>query len=117
MTTPEPKRDVLAELEKLIAEATPGPWEIKENIAGYHIDGIDRAVCYYEPDGSPRAQSVISRNNAAFIAAARNYLPKLLAVARCADYFINIPDYAEGMLHKKVALRDALSALSEGDEK
>ena len=71
MTTPE----TLAELRRLLDEATPGPW--------WHewVDGDDWWAVYGQPTGGmacPEVCTTWSSDDAAYIAAAVNALPALL---------------------------------------
>ena len=80
MTAPRPFAEVLAELTRLDAAATPGPITIKDEtnlIAsdGYGLTSLSGNV------GDPRSRNMA---NAAKAAAAWNALPALLAIAEAA---------------------------------
>src|SRR5690606_31918796 len=86
--TPEPLTDErLAELERLCAEATPGPWRTSRgDMESYALDESGEwghVVYIYRPDGhriplfGERA-----REDARFIVAARAALPALIAELR-----------------------------------
>lgn len=93
----------LEEIQKLIAEATPGPWP-----------------CWSDPDIASQVtvdgllRPVVIADDARFIAASRTLLPKLLRVAEAAKAFM-----AEGKSYDEteachVAMEDALKDL-EGE--
>lgn len=92
MTDPKPTLAALAEMEKL---ATAGPWTISALAPGYIVgpprDEITKSfevVCSLAEYGPNGEIEHIFRNgdvNRAFIAAARNAFPALIAVARAAE--------------------------------
>lgn len=64
----------LDELERLCDAATPGPW----SDANWEISGPDREVIFDIPD----VAADVAQADAAFVAAARHALPKLIAKVR-----------------------------------
>lgn len=94
----------LSELKKLCDEATPGPWksytepfkEMHEAVSAFdqaHARGVGPETSYVwlpDPDGGCDIFTALTGNgprspkNAAFIAAARTMLPKLIAVAEAS---------------------------------
>jgi hypothetical protein len=82
--TDEPLTDAeLDELERLIAEASPGPWRawVGPGIGGPEFislgDDDSQADMYVQHDESPAPAADLD-----FIAAARNYTPRLIAEIR-----------------------------------
>lgn len=91
----------LDEIERLEAQATPGPWQASTSEGDVFVNGADMSsfVCHLgteAPDGMA---------DAAFIAAARNALPALLRVARAAL------DLVEAEIRYDVAIDAAHSPL------
>lgn len=74
----------LAEIEARLTRATPGPWAYKDRMGGggcfvfseetFHVVAVE--------DGEPSVAAPLGRPDAAFIAAAREDLPLLLAEVR-----------------------------------
>jgi len=119
MTAPRPFAEVLAELTRLDAAATPGPITIKDEtnlIAsdGYGLTSLSGNV------GDPRSRNMA---NAAKAAAAWNALPALLARAAVFEAAVawdqsveNVPPVALGysvewnrMIHAQRTLRAAIA--------
>lgn len=73
----------LEEIEKLCAEATPEPWQV------FLPCGDDRANL-----SGPKQYTEFrfSLEDAVFIAASRDLMPKLLLLARAVELFIEDPD-------------------------
>src|SRR5690606_16577844 len=86
MTMPEPLTDErLAELERLCAEATPGPWRVRHLCSGCGPDEDEGAGLGLEIEGPPQPwhEGQFSRAaDAQFIAAARDALPALITALR-----------------------------------
>lgn len=96
----------LDELEKIASAATPGPWEFTPASDGDDWELYNPITTEYikqDDSGVP-----IAPENGKFIAAARTYMPKLIAVARAAK------DHADYVGDVSDALEKALNAL-EGD--
>lgn len=97
-----PLRDYLGEglkledLKRLCDEATPGPWP--NNGKPWQVDHLTGFA-----DLGP-----VHVNDCAFIAAARTYMPKLLAVAEAAKAHLWSQDH---MIFNDDQLREALAAL------
>jgi hypothetical protein len=77
----------LAELESLTAAATPAPWvahiEAEAPIGGESMIGLDGLAGDFPPDMYVRHDSdTAPAADIKFIAAARNYVPRLLAEVR-----------------------------------
>jgi hypothetical protein len=77
----------LAELESLAAAATPGPWvahvEAEAPIGGESMIGLDGLPDDFPPDMYVRHDTETApAADIKFIAAARNYVPRLLAEVR-----------------------------------
>jgi len=77
----------LAELEALTADATPAPWvaqiEAEAPIGGESMIALDGLPDDFPPDMYVRHDSQTApAADIKFIAAARNYLPRLLAEVR-----------------------------------
>lgn len=68
----------LEEIEKLCEEATPGPWQNEYSL----VNGIEGRIASVDSIVPYRDKIDI---NAKFIAASRNLMPKLLAVAKAAE--------------------------------
>lgn len=96
----------LDDLQKLVDAATPGEWDATHISSGYEaITVMDLATGKHT-----QVTHTITVADAAFIVAARIYLPKFLAVARAAkDY----ADRSDPMISfdKYERLAEALSAL------
>lgn len=101
----------LADLAKLCAEATPGPWRSRVNdqkpYKHVQFDQKSKVDAMY-------TTSPLDATDADFIAAARTWLPKLVAVAEAARAVMVGP--AGSMMSSEAAhcygvLRDALAAL------
>lgn len=73
----------LQDLKKLADEATPGPWEAKANSDNSGLGRVDNWG-KDRPGAWPYEYCPGPFKDAAFIAAARTYLPKLIAVAEAA---------------------------------
>ena len=76
--------DILDNLEALLAKATPGPWQPKnehcwDEIIG-NIDGPDDGQYHYT-----EVAQVFGRADAALIVATINALPELIALLRAAE--------------------------------
>ena len=69
----------LDELQKLCDEATPGPWDPVGAFARQEGYGLHLDLTVVTP-----GRLNVGRGDSDFVAAARTYLPKLLAVARAA---------------------------------
>jgi hypothetical protein len=118
--------DRLAELEGLVKEATPAPWEWDK--VAYIWGGGDQMVADIpEANAVIRMRGVGSQQpieaNAALIVFLRNHAEALIEVCRKAESLVSgwtTPDCdcpAEGHMcgwPKVVALQDALSRLKEG---
>jgi hypothetical protein len=80
----------LKEIRKLIEAATPGDWS-PENFGPFLDDGELEAFCAFGPqhdldeDGETEQAEAKAKADAAFIAASRTLMPKLLAVAEAAE--------------------------------
>ena len=92
--------DILDELERLHAAATQGEWRVRVDAPNYiatgHGNEFANAAKAYDP------------NDAAFIVAAHNRMPTLLAYVRALEavaYFVGDPDSPRGR-----AVSDALDA-------
>jgi hypothetical protein len=77
----------LAELEALAADATPGPWvahiEAEAPVGGESMIGLDGLQDDFPPDMYVRHNGETApAADIRFIAAARNYVPRLLAEVR-----------------------------------
>jgi hypothetical protein len=96
-TTPE----TIAELKRLLAEATPGPW-LHETMAKCVSGGTPlRAICRWSAD----------RNDADLIAAGRNALPSLLAdIEMLRDALVKISNHRPGIGGDGQIARKALAA-------
>lgn len=69
----------LEKIEKLCAEATPGPWEADKQYCRVQLKNDPYGLIAWADDGGfCRGEDVF------FIAAARTLMPKLLAVAKAA---------------------------------
>ena len=83
---PEPLTDErLAELERLCAEATPGPWRVRHLCSGCGPDDDEGAGLGLEIEGPPQPwhEGQFARAaDAKFIAAARDALPAMIAEVR-----------------------------------
>jgi hypothetical protein len=83
----------LDEIEKLIAEATPGPWE--HNGEGGYVAFFevlnDKVGNYISAPNSGGLNP--SAPDAAFIAASRSLMPKLLKVVKEAEAMVKRMDY------------------------
>jgi len=91
----------LDELKRLDAEATPGPWRDTDY-------GVERVGVYGEIVEDPR----MGEPDRALIAAARNALPALLAVAEAAEAIhVNHRDYGHVDESWYEALRARLAEL------
>jgi hypothetical protein len=107
----------LTELARLEAQATPGPWKTAPvhwgecGIHALHGDGTNR--CNGEPVTFVVPVSKLTFDDAALIAAMRNHLPALLAVAKAAQEFVAVQSTAEVDWEAYVALRAALDALEQ----
>lgn len=73
----------LPDLKKLCDEATAGPW-VKQYAGDPENDADDDYDIYSKADPNGIVGIAIAEKNAAFIAAARTYLPRLIAVAEAA---------------------------------
>jgi hypothetical protein len=94
----------------VLAAATPGPWTERPNHRPYHIVVFGGQKAYR--DGF--TTSDILREDARFIALARNTYPELLAVARAAEAYVRLHDtmnYPETAAMYPADLRTALSDL------
>lgn len=78
-----PEIPTLDELERLEKAATPGPWmlDIDRSVDVDIVAGRVIVARAFGPEENPQANA---EENAALIAAARNVLPTLIAVARAA---------------------------------
>ncbi len=105
----------LDELKRLVEAATPGPWDHAEYKCKccHYVDAAESEDLMYVSNGL----SCLKPQDAAFIAAARNHISKLIAVAEAAkaEHHEKCPG------HKNFCrcttgsiLRDAIAAL-EGD--
>ena len=103
----------LDELERLLAEATPGPWRGEENGDGYLMHRSRPEVVL------GRIAHGNSRVDAVFVAALRNAAPHLLALARAAERFAAAvaayldSDSDEKEYASQKAMWDALAAWRE----
>jgi hypothetical protein len=95
----------------VLAAATPGPWTERPNHRPYHIVVFGGQKAYR--DGF--TTSDILREDARFIALARNTYPELLAVARAAEavseYEASHPDLV--YVNLRVALSDLEAKIRE----
>lgn len=79
----------LDELQRLCDEATPGEWVAKgpgyrgDGFSGYMDPCAELRIGAYD-DEDPYVVDDLEEVDAQFIAAARTYLPKLIAVAKAA---------------------------------
>lgn len=78
----------IEEIEKLIAEATAGPWDSTK--LGLTVVPDDRVVRFTDKDLA--GQSWIRERDAKFIAESRTLLPKLLAVAKAGKKQLRRPE-------------------------
>lgn len=116
--------DRLAELEALLAKATPGPWDRTDGdiwvvVAGAMVccnqpvaGRFGEAECCGQPINEP-AQDLIANSSpdtAALIVAAFNALPALLHIARAAD---TMRRYLVVTIQHPRELQDAVSAYRE----
>ena len=79
--------DELGELERLTSAATPGPWtaniEDEAPIGGDSMIGLDGLPGDYPPDMYVfHDRQIAPSTDIKFIAAARNYMPRLIAELR-----------------------------------
>lgn len=79
--------DELAEIERLMAAATPAPWtayiEEEEPIGGDSMIGLDGLTEDFPPDMYIfHDRQIAPSADIKFIAAARNYMPRLIAELR-----------------------------------
>lgn len=91
----------IKDLEELCGKATPGPWfhtgSKDQRRNSVHSDKPHRVILHTEPDDHFAGHKGERFANAAFCAAARTYLPKLLEVRRemesAAREALRIVDY------------------------
>lgn len=81
--------DELTQIEKRATSATPGPWEVsrRDDIGGgfdYFIEAGPMAVAVTSEDTRPPRAVLGARSDAAFIAHAREDVPRLVADIRAA---------------------------------
>jgi hypothetical protein len=79
----------LARVEKLIAEATPGPWEVKESVYRYGEDFHPYVAGVKSPDYCIATLDDGSDEDAAFIAHMRQLAPLMLEVVKDANAYLN----------------------------
>lgn len=75
----------LAEIEERLGRATPGPWACKDRLGGggcFVFSEETFHVVAVEEDEEPAVAVPLGRGDAAFIAAAREDVPLLLAEVR-----------------------------------
>jgi hypothetical protein len=99
----------LEELQKLCDEATPGPWVAKDyRVYGPDIDRQhDRLITC---DGGYASSGGANQYlDAAFIAAARTYLPKLIELAKAAEGFMSLIKITKAALQERRELDRQLS--------
>lgn len=76
----------LAEIEARLGRATPGPWACKDRLGGggcfVFSEETFHVVAVEEDDEEPAVAVPLGRGDAAFIAAAREDVPLLLAEVR-----------------------------------
>ncbi len=122
-------------LEQLCADATPAPWwndcgngQIESRHPLYHRAVVcDRAETFRWDGVSekgedpryeccPKATRIDPECDMEFIAAARNALPKLLALARAANIVLGEAFEDSQRFDSLMTLQDALAALEEKDD-
>ncbi len=104
----------LEEIEKLCEEATPGPW--KYDYGNWQVEGPRprrRAICNLngldDVEGNPVNLNIADTE---FIAASRELIPKLIAVAKAAEIVCKDHDLrCEDSNSTLCALHDALVTL------
>ena len=81
------RKSSLSELERMLSEATPGPWSTTDDdgdaliVGGAARDGHDTRIAFMAVWCGPDAVSDAHVRDAALIAASRNALPDLLRIA------------------------------------
>lgn len=112
------------ELERLLAAATKGPWEVSHAGEGSRSGGFRITEYYVRLPGADfaLAADVVgadmkpSEANAALIVAAVNALPRLLEIARAAKYVAYSNGFDAALPDKIAALRSALSPLEQKEK-
>lgn len=101
------------EIEKLCAEATPGPWKAVRAVGGYGAivepsdSGLDSISCDY-----------IAQQDADFISAARTLVPELLERARRAEDAREVNEArVERQAERIRFLEQEVAALTEGSKR
>lgn len=113
----------LEELKKLCDEATPGPWDFEYGVSmrtAWKLESLEKHPNSYETvlwlDGGKNldldAETGRVEQNMEFIAAARDALPKLIAVAEAAK-FIEDNKISWYMAYDSEALKQASSVLNQ----
>jgi len=101
----------LDDIEKLIAAATPGPWEHRDNCEVMTTEMLRHCVASCGPKRDFSFGNSSSMANAAFIAASRTLMPKLLKVVREIKFIRDIGEYAND--RDWAALDQALTDLEQ----
>jgi hypothetical protein len=103
-----------AEIESIIEKATPGPWYGEENIGVYTDTDMKNAV--FETGCGCCTSSTLTPGNAAFIAASRDLLPRLLTQVKGLeaerDAALRRAEAAENMLE---GIESCLICMPGGD--
>ena len=82
----------LDEIEKLIEAASPGPWEHRDNCEVMTTEMLRHCVASCGPKRDFSFGNSSSMANAAFIAASRTLMPKLLKVSAAAKLWLSVAD-------------------------
>ena len=105
----------LDDIEKLIEAATPGPWQHRDNCEVMTTEMLRHCVASCGPKRDFSFGNSSSTANAAFIAASRTLMPKLLKLAH-TSISLDLLFYsgsAVGMSHQLDAWRKAMSELEQ----
>ncbi len=77
----------LKEIRKLCDEATPGPWHLAREEMSVRSDSVGKAICGLGYLMEMEESVGVEPSDCKFIAAARELIPKLLAVAEAVSHY------------------------------